>query len=117
MRSKSFSTLNEDQLQERLRLDYRVVMSMRSPIMSLAAYSNQDDLYVRQNPIYDEAHAHLATNYLVDYHIKTLVGPDRFSNKTTVHVDLLANGNYPCTQPSCYVVESEVPWSPLFKEV
>ena len=52
------STLSPDELQERLRLDYRVVMSMRSPVMDLEAYRNPDDLRAKKNPIKHEDDAH-----------------------------------------------------------
>jgi hypothetical protein len=103
-------------LQSRLRFDYQVVMQMRSPLMVVEAYRNVDDLTLRQTPILRVEEGHLATYYRVDYHIKTLIGPGRYSNKTTVKFDLFADNNYPVSQPSCFVIEGTMPWSPHFYE-
>ncbi|HEV2915106.1 MAG TPA: hypothetical protein VGX92_17650 [Pyrinomonadaceae bacterium] len=106
--------LAEDDLRSRLKFDYQVVMQMRSPLMNVAAYRNVDDLRARRNPIATDTEGHLATHYLIDYHIKTLVGRGRYSERTTVHADLLASNNYPFLDPACYVIDSELPWSPHF---
>lgn len=108
-------TLRElDDLQSRLRLDYQVVMHMRSPLMIIEAYRSADDLDLRRNLIVSLEEGQLATYYRVDYQIKTLIGPGRYSNKTTVRFDLFADNNYPISQPSCFVIDSDMPWSPHF---
>lgn len=107
--------LTAEQLKTRLKLDYQVVVKMRSPLMSITAYRNVDDLEKRRNPVVSEAEGHLATHYLVDYHIRTLVGRDEFSDNTSVKFDLLANGNYPYTIPGCFVISSRMPWTPHFR--
>jgi hypothetical protein len=43
-----------------------------------------------------------------------LVGPGRYSAETTVRFDLFADNNYPESEPPCFVIESELPWSPHF---
>ena len=43
-----------------------------------------------------------------------MVGPGRYSNETTVRFDLFADNNYPESEPPCFVIESELPWSPHF---
>ena len=106
--------LELDDLHSRLRLDYQVVMLMRSPMIEVEAYRNVDDLRARRDPVDSEAEGYLATHYRVDYNIKTLVGRGRYSNRTTVPFDLFANINYPFSEPSCFVIDSEMPWSPHF---
>lgn len=100
----------------RLKFDYQTAMMMRSPPMKITAYRNADDLRKRFNPINSEDEGHLATCYLVDYFIRTLIGPDEYSNETSVKIDLLANNNYPFSEPSCWVVSTPSPWSPFFKD-
>jgi len=107
--------LTQEQLNDRLKLDYMVANKMRSPIMNVTAYRDADDLEKRRNPVVSQDESHLATHYLVDYSIKTLVGPDDYSDRTSVKFDLLANGNYPYTRPGCYVVSSRMPWTPHFR--
>lgn len=107
--------LTPEQLRTRLKMDYQLVAQMRSPLMTITAYRNADDLDRRRNPIVSQEDGHLATHYLVDYYIRTLVGPDEYSDKTSVKFDLLANGNYPYTIPGCYVVSTRLPWTPHFK--
>jgi hypothetical protein len=107
--------LTAEQLKTRLKMDYQVLVKMRSPLMTITAYRNADDLNKRRNPIVSEEEGHLATHYLVDYYIRTLVGRDEYSDKTSVKFDLLANGNYPYTIPGCYVASSRLPWTPHFK--
>jgi hypothetical protein len=108
--------LTLEQRQDRLRFDYQVAMQMRSPIMAITAYRNADDLEKRQKPIVSEEDSHLATHYLVDYYVQTLIGPGSYSDKTSVKFDLLANGNYPYSRPGCFVVSSKMPWTPHFRK-
>jgi hypothetical protein len=116
--------LTPEERQDRLRFDYRVVMHMHmkqmqksKPVMQVFAFRNPDDLAKRRNPILSEDQGHLATHYLVDYSIRTLIGPDAYSDKTTISFDLQANGNYPFSMPGVFVVESETPhpWTPHFR--
>ena len=106
--------LSLEQLESRLKFDYLVAMKMRSPVMNVTAYRNVDDLHKRRKPIANEEEGHLAKFYLVDYFIRTLVGRDRYSEKTSVMFDLLADGNYPYSVPGRMVIDSELPWSPHF---
>lgn len=91
-------------------------MSMRCPVMSVSAFRNADDLDKQRNQILSESEGHLATHYRIDYFIKTLIGPDQYSDKTTAKIDLLANGNYPYSAPASWVISSKIPWSPHFRE-
>jgi hypothetical protein len=106
--------LTLQQRQHRLLFDYRVAMEMRTPFVNVTAYRDADDLKQRRNPIVAEQDAHLASQYLVDYFMKALIGPDKYSDKTSVKFDLLAGGNYPYTQPSCFVESAQMPWTPHF---
>lgn len=108
--------LTPEQRQDRLRFDYRVATQMRTPVMSVTAYRNADDLAERRNPVVSEDEGHTATQYLVDYYIKTLAGEGRYLNKTSVKFDLLANGNYPYTPPACFAVSEPIPWTPHFRK-
>jgi hypothetical protein len=108
--------LSQDEIHTRLRLDYKAVMRMQRPTMQVTAYRSVDDVKARRRPITAEADGHLATHYLAEYRMRTLSGPDRYFDRTLVHFDLLANGNYPFSEPSCWVLSSPMPWSPHFKE-
>lgn len=110
------AALSPEELKSRLLLDYRVTARMHSPLMQVAAYRSFDDLRKRRNPISSEAEGHLATHYLVNYSVKTLTGPGVYSDRTNVRVDLLANNNYPYSDPSCWAFESKLPWSPHFRK-
>jgi hypothetical protein len=107
-------SLEPDDLRSRLSFDYQVAKRMHNPMMTVEAYRNIDDLLARHNPIVSEDESHLATHYRVDYYIKTLIGPGRYSNKTTVRFDLFIDNNYPFSQPGCFVIDSPMPWSPHF---
>jgi hypothetical protein len=116
--------LTPEERQDRLRFDYQVVMQMHqkqaqkpNPIMEVSAFRNPDDMEKRRNPILSEDQGHLATHYLIDYHIRTLIGPGEYSDWTAVRFDLQANGNYPFSTPGIFVVEKETPhpWTPHFR--
>jgi hypothetical protein len=99
-------------LQSRLRLDYQVVSLMYSPLMQVAAYRNVDDMRAQRYPVTSIAEGNLATHYRVTYNIRTLTDAGVYSPATTVHLDLLANPDYPVHEPSCFVIDSPLPWSP-----
>jgi len=90
---------------------------MVNSIMQVLAFKNDGDMSRRQNQVLSEDQGHLATHYLVDYHVRTLIGPGQYSEKTTIKFDLQANGNYPFTVPGVFVLENEtpIPWTPHFK--
>src|SRR5687767_1859627 len=96
--------LSPEHLQSRLKMDYQVVMRMKTPLINVTAYRNAEDLAKRHNPIMSEDQGHLATHYIADYRIKTLAGPGEYMEKTSVKFDLLANGNYPYSWPGCFVI-------------
>jgi hypothetical protein len=107
-------TLDLDDIQSRLRFDYQVATLMSDPLMRVEAYRNVDDLRARRDAITSIADGHLATHYRVEYNIRTLVDRGKYSPQTIVHFDLFANNNYPLSEPSCFVVGEEMPWSPHF---
>lgn len=108
--------LTPQELQSRLRFDYEVVTKMRCSTMTFSAYRSVDDFRARRRPITALTEGHLATDYLVEYHIKTLVSAGHFSDRTLVHIDLLASGNYPYNEPVSWVISRPMPWSPHFHE-
>ncbi|MBI1828234.1 MAG: hypothetical protein HYR87_01970 [Thaumarchaeota archaeon] len=107
--------LSVEDRRKRLLFDYRIVARMNGQVMQMSAYRNTEDLKAGNNPISSESDGHLATHYLVTYYIKTLVGPDKYCEHVQVHFDLLCNGNYPFSEPGCWVVSALLPWSPHFK--
>jgi len=106
--------LTSEQRDDRLRFDYQVASQMQSPIMNVMAYRSIEDLRAQRNPITAVAEGHLAKHYLAHYNVKTLIGPDRHSSSTSVHFDLLAGGNYPLSEPKCWVISDKLPWTPHF---
>jgi hypothetical protein len=84
--------------------------------MDLSAHHTVDQARKGEKVILDPTWAHLARHYRVEYRIKTLSGPDRYHDWTLVHIDLLANGNYPYSMPACWVLSDPMPWSPHFKK-
>jgi len=82
--------------------------------MEVEAYRNLDDLEAQRNKITSLQEGHLAGHYRVKYNLKTLVGPGRYSPSTTVRFDLFADNDYPENEPPCFVIDSELPWSPHF---
>jgi hypothetical protein len=107
--------LKADQLQSRLRFDWTVTRNMNSPLVQIQAYKSVADLGRRQHPIVNEEDAHRACAYLVEYRVRSLVAEGVFHDRFEVAIDLLAGGNYPFTEPACFVTSRPVPWSPHFQ--
>jgi hypothetical protein len=107
-------SLELDDIQSRLRFDFQVVSLMSNPLMEVQAFRDVDDLRALRDPITSVDDGHLATHYHVDYNLRTLISRDQYSPRTTVHFDLFANNNYPLTEPSCFVIDTPMPWSPHF---
>ncbi len=112
------STLSPTQLAERRRLDHRVMLDMarRSELIEVRAFVRVDDLRSGANAIGTNGDAANANHYLVRYAVRTLAGPNRLFDATTVHFDLLAGGNYPYSEPACWVLSRPLPWTPHFRE-
>jgi hypothetical protein len=105
--------------QRRARISFDFVscteMARRSELLTLEAYATPDDLRARRRVLTDAGDGHRAVHYLATYHpLKTLCGAGKFMDRTTIHIDLLANANYPFSPPASWVT-SQMPWSPHFK--
>ena len=110
--------LNRQQLNGRLARDYQICneMNTNSKVIDVEAYKNPDDLRNQKNLIVSENDGHLATHYRVAYHIKTLIAKGEYSSDPVViHIDLMANGDYPYSAPTCMVISPITPWSPHFQ--
>ncbi|WP_445147768.1 hypothetical protein [Baekduia sp. Peel2402] len=108
--------LSSGQLDSRLRVDERtsaLINEDPAPIM-ITAHATAHDAMRGSAVIPAESTTRPPEHYRVVYDFETLVAPDRRSRPTIVHIDLLANGNYPFTEPICRVVGSKVPWTPHF---
>ena len=109
--------LSDMQCRTRIGFDYLSCMEMarRSELLTLEAYTTVADLRTRTGAITDPAGGDRALHYLAIYHpLTTLSGPGRLMDRTSIHIDVLANGNYPFSPPASWVT-SEIPWSPHFK--
>jgi hypothetical protein len=108
--------LTREELNARLAYDYQVALAMRYQLMDVSAHRTSDDAKAGYRAITNKEDGYRAQHYRVEYRIRTLVGRGRYYDRTVVHIDLLANGNYPYSDPSCWVISKEMPWSPHFKE-
>jgi hypothetical protein len=109
---------SDAQRRTRIGFDYLscTEIARRSDLLSLEAYASTRDLRARNGAIADPADGHRAVHYLATYHpLKTLCGPGRFMDTTSIHIDVLANGNYPFSPPASWVT-TQMPWSPHFKQ-
>jgi len=89
---------------------------MSCELATVSAHRSLDDAMASRGGIATSGEGHLARFYRVEYRIRTLVGAGTYANSTTVVIDLLANGNYPLSEPACWVVSRPMPWSPHFRE-
>ena len=108
--------LSAEQQAARLRFDFEVATEMSCALMEVSAHRSLDDAKAPRQPILDVEEGQPARFYRVEYRIRTLVGAGRYSDATTVVIDLLANGNYPLSEPACWVISRPMPWSPHFRE-
>jgi len=108
--------LTTAQLDARLLLDFEVASAMSCPVMGVSAHRSLADARASRQAIRTKSEGNLARFYRVEYRIRTLAGPGKYMPSTTVVFDLLANGNYPLSEPACWVVSRPMPWSPHFKE-
>ena len=109
---------SETQRRTRLGFDFLACteMARRSNLLTLEAYASPGDLRARKHAITDPANGHRAVHYLAIYHpLKTLRGAGQFMDSTTIHIDVLANANYPFSPPASWVI-GPMPWSPHFKQ-
>jgi hypothetical protein len=111
--------LTAQQRRDRISFDSRVCMEMDRTcnLLQLEAYASADDLRARRNRIEGPGGSERALHYLATYKpLKTLCGPGEYTNETRIHIDLLANGNYPYSPPASWVVSDKMPWTPHFKK-
>jgi hypothetical protein len=106
--------LDPKQLQSRLRFDWTIAQKMNGPIVSVQAFKGLGDLSGRKDPIVKEEAAHRACVYSIEYQVRSLVGEAKYHDRFEISVDLLSGGNYPYSQPGCFVTSKPVPWSPHF---
>jgi hypothetical protein len=106
--------LNPEQLQHRLRFDFRTTQKVDSPLVRIQAFKSLADLRGPKNPILTERDGHRACAYLVEYRVRSLVGENEFHDRFLVSHDFLAGGNYPYSEPACCVISQPIPWSPHF---
>lgn len=108
---------SESQRRTRIAFDYAscAEMARRTELLTLEAYASAEDLRERRRAITDRADGQLAVHYLATFHpLRTLCGPGELMDTTSIHVDLLANQNYPFSAPASWVM-GRMPWSPHFK--
>src|SRR5262249_40258491 len=67
-----------------------------------------------RGPVVREQDAHRACAYLVEYQVRSLVGAGQFHDRFQISIDLLVGGDYPFSQPACFVTSKPIPWSPHF---
>jgi hypothetical protein len=111
--------LSREMLQRRLRdVDFRIVQEMQCPTMQATAHRSRNDAHHGMNPITLPAQAHESLFYRVAYRIKTLLGPNTYSDPARqpilILVDLNKHGRYPFTAPESFVIGPTTPWSPHF---
>jgi hypothetical protein len=105
--------LTTEQLGQRLQYDYLIMQRTQwNGLLRFTAYPNARDLTKGTHAILDHGASVQARHYLVEFAVTTLEGPNKYSDRTLVHFDLLAGGNYPFSEPLAMVVSEPVPWSP-----
>lgn len=100
---------------ERLRTDYRTIELLDAadcPIR-VTGHRSAADARADRNPV-PPGDAAPPTDYRVVYEFDTLRGPGVRHQPTVVHVAPLANGDYPTTPPTAWVVGGVIPWTPHF---
>lgn len=114
--------LSPDELRSRLRFDYQVCQRIFSPrisgeasIISGEAYRNDTDMKLHRNRIISLSEGHLALKYRIDFHVKTLIGKDTYTDLTTIGFDLEGR-NYPFDEPPSWIISKPIPYSPHFKK-
>lgn len=104
--------------ESRLRLDERTMALINidpAPIR-VSGHRNAPDAKTGANAIVPGS-GPVPEHYRVIYGFDTLSGPGIRQKPTVVHIDLLANGNYPFSEPVCRTVGKVTPWTPHFHHV
>lgn len=111
------SILAHHELESRRFFNWEVARRMNQPDRYLfTAHKTAGDAERGANPINNASDARHAIHYRAEFHVRTLVGPNRYSDLTLIRVDA-ASAEYPFEAPSAWVVEkgkSKMPWSPHF---
>lgn len=108
--------MSPPELDTRLALDFAVATAMSGDLMEVSAHRTLSDAQAGAALIVDPADARLARFYRVTFNVRTLVGRGTYRDFTVVVFDLLANGNYPFTDPASWVISRPLPWSPHFRD-
>jgi ubiquitin-protein ligase len=106
--------LKPDELHSRLRFDWAIAQKMNGPLVCVQAFKSLADLSRRKNPVITQQECHRASAYLAEFHVRSLVGGGEFHDNFQVSIDLLAGGDYPFSEPACFVTSRPIPWSPHF---
>lgn len=106
--------MNAQELADRRRFDYSVLMEMVCPAFGCEAYRDGDHLDRRAHQITDGVDAAEASTFRFTFNIPTLIGPGRFTPRTEIGVSTAVT-DYPRHEPRTWVISKDVPWSPHFK--
>ena len=106
--------LNAAELERRLRLDERMMALINTDPapMRVSAHRTANDARRGVNAIACGS-GPAPEHYRVVYAFDTLSARDVRHSPTVVHIDLLANGGYPFSEPVCRTV-GVTPWTPHF---
>ncbi len=109
------ATLTPAEQIDRQRADHRMIGALdASPAPIFATgHRSAEDVRANRNPV-PVGDRTPPGHYRVVYDFDTLRGPGRRHRPTVVHVAPLANGAYPTTPPSAWVISEVVPWTPHF---
>ena len=107
--------LTPDQRVSRQRADHRLLNALDASDFPIAVsgHRNAEDARTGRSPV-PVGDRNPASHFRVIYDFDTLRAPDVRHRPTVVHVAPLANGHYPRTAPSAWVVGDVVPWTPHF---
>lgn len=105
-------------LERRLRLDESTMALVNVNLAPIRAsgHRNADDARSGARAITSGSGA-APEHYRVIYDFDTLRGPGLRHRPTIVHLDLMANGSYPFSEPVCRTVGDVTPWTPHFHEI
>lgn len=98
----------------RLRTDHRTIelLAADCPIQ-VSGHRSAEDVRANRDPV-PPGDLNPPTHYRVVYDFDTLRGPGQRHRPTVVHVAPLANGNYPSSAPTAWVIGDVIPWTPHF---
>ncbi len=107
--------LRQHERHTRLKLDWEVCRAMSGDIFQATGYATSADLEARRRPTAAVVDAHRAEHWLVNFRVRTLIGPGVYAAETKVGFDLSVP-DYPYEEPATFIDSSHVPWSPHFKQ-